>query len=130
MKRRIFAGVIASLIVLSVALATKAQAEGEGSAQHVNATAMGQSLHAQLADQANAYEFALVQNGRLELTGHSAGVTASGAVAMAQSTAFGGDERFCHLELGDIEATLIVEEPAQDLPQPCALLGAAYEAAS
>ena len=116
--------------MLSVAWATKAQAEGEATAAHVNATAMGQSLHAQLAGQAHAYEFALVQDGRLELTGHSDNVSASGAVAMAQSTAFGGDERFCHLTLGDVEATLIVEEPAGDLPQPCALLGAAFEAAA
>lgn len=130
MNKRIFVGVIASLIVLSVAWATTAQAEGEATAAHVNATAMGQSLHAQLAGQAHAYEFALVQNDQLELTGHSDGISPSGAIAMAQSTAFGGDERFCHITIGDIEASLIVEEPADALPQPCALLGAAFEAAA
>ena len=125
-KRRVLVGVIASLVVVSVAWSTKAQAEG-GSSVRVDATAMGQSLRAQLEGHVHAYEFALVQHGRLELTGHSDNVTASGAVAMAQSTAFGGDERFCHLSLGDIEAALIVEEPAGNLPQPCALIGAAAD---
>src|SRR5689334_24974974 len=102
MKRRIFAGVIASLAVVSVAWATQAQAEGETAPAHVNATAMGQSLHAQLADAAFSYEFALEQGGRLELTGHSEGITAAGAIAMAQSTAFGGSDSVWHLMLGDV----------------------------
>jgi hypothetical protein len=128
MKRRIFAGVIASLAVVSVAWATQAHADGE--AAHANATAMGQSLRAQLADASFSYEFALEQDGRLELTGHSDGITAQGAVAMAQSTAFGGGDSFCHLTFGDIEAALIVTEPATDLPQPCGVLGLAFDAAA
>jgi len=42
-----------------------------------------------------------------------------------------GDASSCHVKFGEsIDAALIVTEPVQDsLPQPCAVLGAAYDEA-
>lgn len=126
--RRVLIGVVASLIVLSVAWATQAQADSPSEAAKVDVTAMGQSLYDQLRGHSESFQFAIEQNDRLELTGESGSFPPALALGLVRSDAFGGSATSCHLTLGAVEAALIVEAPRTDLPQPCAVLGVAYEA--